>query len=187
MQEIQTEQTEEVPVKTAGDEVAHRLRRWRGTIGQSLRYCLVGGANTLIDVSVLNAFLWCFPTHTMQLLVGYNAVAYASGAVNSFFLHKYWTFGRTQRPTHREVRRFVISLALELLVNTGLVWLASMVLSPFIANATLWGNAAKVVAMVGSAICSYVCLRFWTFASGSEERAASSRERSWSSFLTGKR
>jgi putative flippase GtrA len=54
-----------------------------------------------------------------------------------------------------------------MLLNTGLVWLASMALSPFLANATVWGNAAKVVAMVGSALFSYVCLRFWTFARGS--------------------
>jgi len=35
---------------------------------------------------------------------------------------------------------------------------------PVIANPTLWGNAAKLVAITAGAILSYACMRFWTFA-----------------------
>jgi phosphatidylglycerol lysyltransferase len=139
-------------------------RLLRGTFKQFLRYCLVGGANTLIDLLVLNFLLWGFPTSNVQSLVLYNSVAYASGAVTSFFLNKYWTFGRKQRTTSREVVRFAIVLFLEILYSNGLVWLAGKALHPLITNPTLWGNASKLLAVAAGAVLSYVFMRFWTFA-----------------------
>ncbi|BCL78831.1 GtrA family protein [Ktedonobacteria bacterium brp13] len=138
---------------------------------QFVRYCLVGGVNTIIDVSILNALLWRFPTHNVQLLVVENSVAYASGAVSSFFLNKYWTFQRKQRPTRREVGRFLLSVALEIVSSNGLLWCAAMALSPFLANVTVWGNASKLLAVAANAVLSYLIMRFWIFASGTQDRA----------------
>ncbi|GAC1645218.1 MAG: hypothetical protein NVS4B12_11060 [Ktedonobacteraceae bacterium] len=137
---------------------------------QFLRYCLVGGVNTLIDIFVLNVLLWCFPTHSAQVLVAYNSVAYSCGAVSSFFLNKYWTFRRAHKPTGGEVGRFVLSMLLELLYSNVLVWLAGKALQPFIANTTLWGNAAKLVAVVSGAFLSYILMRLWIFAGGSKKQ-----------------
>ncbi len=89
---------------------------------------------------MLNVLLWRLPTNSAQVLVVYNSVAYTSGALSSFFLNKYWTFGRKQRTTRREVLRFIISLSLEVLYSNGLVWLAGKALQPLIANPMLWGN-----------------------------------------------
>ncbi|MBV9689067.1 MAG: GtrA family protein [Ktedonobacteraceae bacterium] len=148
----------------------HQSHAWSSACWQFLRFCLVGGANTAIDLLTLNALLWCLPTNNVLVLVLYNSVAYASGAFSSFFLNKYWTFGRGRRTTSREVVRFVISLFLEILYSNALVWLAGEALHPLIANATLWGNASKLLAVAGSAVISYSCMRFWTFASGSQNQ-----------------
>lgn len=150
--------------RDAQDAVPRRFHAWSSIFWQFFRYCLVGGVNTLVDVLVLNVFLWRFPTHNAQVLVAYNSIAYAGGAVSSFYLNKYWTFGRKQRPTRREVVRFVISLLLEVLASNALVWLAGKALQPLIANPTLWGNAAKLVAVVVGTIISYAFMRFWIFA-----------------------
>jgi len=147
----------------------HRLPAWRSTFWQFLRYCLVGGANTLIDVVTLNLLLWRFPTDNLLVLVVYNSVAYTFGAVTSFFLNKYWTFGHKQRTTRREVGRFASILALEILYSNGLVWLAGKALQPVIVNPTLWGNASKLVAVAGGAVLSYAFMRFWTFAGRSHD------------------
>src|SRR5260370_7312614 len=93
------------------------------TIWQFLRYCLVGGANTLLGLLVLNVLLWGFPPKNVLILVVYNSVAYSGGAVTSFFLNKYWTFRRKQRTTRREVVCFVNILALEILYRNCLVGL----------------------------------------------------------------
>jgi putative flippase GtrA len=130
----------------------------------------VGAVNTLIDVLILSVLLWRFPTNTVQTLVVYNSLAYIGGAASSFFLNKYWTFRRWQRPTSREAGRFVISMCLELLYSNGLLWLIGNALHPFIANAILWGNATKLLAVAGNAVLSYFIMRFWVFASGSQNR-----------------
>lgn len=147
----------------------------RGTGFQIVRYCLVGGVNTLIDVSILNVLLWRFPTHNVRFLVIENCLAYAGGAVSSFFLHKYWTFRRKLRPTRQEVGRFLLSVALELVSSNALLWLAGMALSPFVANGTVWGNASKLLALAANAVLSYLIMRFWIFASGTQDCATTSR------------
>ena len=148
---------------------------WRTTFWQFFRYCLVGGANTLSDVLVLNILLWCFPTHSVLILVIYNSVAYSSGAVTSFFLNKYWTFGQRQKTSRREVRRFFITLGIEILYSNGFLWLAGKLLQPFITNVTLWGNASKLVAIIAGTLLSYLFMRFWTFASEPQSHLRTSK------------
>jgi len=143
---------------------------WSSPFWQFLRYCLVGGANTLIDLLALNTLLWAFPTTIVLVLVVYNSVAYSSGAVTSFLLNKYWTFGHKRRTTRREVVRFAIILTLEILYSNGLVWLAGRALHPLIANPTLWGNASKLVAIALGAVLSYAFMRFWIFAKGPQDQ-----------------
>ena len=148
----------------------YHSRARSSTIWQFLRYCLVGSANTLLGLLVLNVLLWGFPTKNVLILVVYNSVAYSGGAVTSFFLNKYWTFRRKQRTTRREVVRFSIILALEILYSNGLVWLAGKALQPLITNPTLWGNASKLVAVACGAVLSYAFMRFWTFAGRSQDQ-----------------
>jgi putative flippase GtrA len=145
----------------------HRFHTWRSTFWQFLRYCLVGGANTLIDWLTLNVLLWRFPTNNVQVLVLYNSIAYTSGALSSFFFNKYWTFRYKQRTTWKVVVRFAISLLLEVLYSNALVWLAGKALQPVIANPVLWGNVSKLIAVACGAATSYALMRFWTFAGGS--------------------
>ena len=141
-----------------------RTHTWSSTLWQFLRYCLVGGANTLIDLLIINILLWRFPTNNVLALVAYNSIGYSSGAVSSFFLNKYWTFRHKRKTTHREVIRFIITLLLEILYSNVLIWLAGKALQPFIANVTLWGNASKLLAVAVGTVISYLFMRFWTFA-----------------------
>ena len=163
------------PTSRTQDAKAHRFGWWRSTFWQFLRYCLVGGANTLIDLALLNLLLWRFPTGNAQVLALYNAVAYSGGALSSFFLNKYWTFRRTHKVTTREVIRFTIALLLEVMYSSVLVWIAGKILHPLIANVTLWGNASKLVAIVAGTFISYSFMRFWTFAGGSQDRPTRSQ------------
>jgi putative flippase GtrA len=163
-------QTSEESSNRTQDADVHRPHAWSSTFWQFLGFCLVGGANTAVDLLTLNVLLWRLPTNSVQVLVVYNSVAYTSGALSSFFLNKYWTFGRKQRTTWREVLRFTISLSFEVLYSNGLMWLAGKALQPLIANPLLWGNSSKLVAVAVGTGISYTCMRFWTFESGSQDR-----------------
>src|SRR5229473_2405525 len=83
-----------LPTASAQDVVYHSGHPWNTTLWQLVRFGIVGVLNTTIDIVTLNILLWRFPTHNANLLLVYNTIAYTLGALNSFALNKYWTFGR---------------------------------------------------------------------------------------------
>ncbi len=165
MLETEEIQPSEVSLHKIEDAHASQSHTWSNTFWQFLRFCLVGGANTAIDLLTFNALLWSFPTNNVLALVGYNSIAYTSGAASSFFLNKYWTFRHKQGMTRKEIVRFIIILFIEVLYSNGLMWIIGKALQPFIANATLWADASKILTVGIGAVISYLCLRFWIFAS----------------------
>ena len=135
-------------------------KRW---IGQVLRFGLVGGLNTIVDLLILNMLLLLFPTSSTRMILIYSAIAYSLGAVNSFLLNKYWTFGYCQRTTWREVVRFIVTTLCGIGWSSIILWLASNALHPLLINATIWANASKVIAISGTALISYLGMSLWVF------------------------
>ena len=135
---------------------------------QMLRFVLVGGLNTVVDLLVLNALLWLLPTSSASMLLAYNVLAYNAGAINSFLLNKYWTFGQMRSTTRRELARFALTTLCGIAWSTAILWLASSVLHPLLVNPTLWANASKVLAIGGTALISYLGMRLWVFVSHSQ-------------------
>jgi len=135
-------------------------KRW---IGQVLRFGLVGGLNTIVDLLILNMLLLLFPTSSTRMILIYSAIAYSLGAVNSFLLNKYWTFGYLQRTTWREVVRFIVTTLCGIGWSSIILWLASNALHPLLINTTIWANASKVIAISGTALISYLGMSLWVF------------------------
>src|SRR5271157_3454157 len=121
------------------------LTIWKSWPGQLVRFGIVGGVNTSLDLLILNGLLWLFPTTNTILVLLFNSVAYCLGAVNSFLLNKYWTFARRQRTTWSEVRRFAITTFFGMVCNDILIWFANNLFHPLISNTALWMNASKIV------------------------------------------
>ncbi len=135
-------------------------KRW---FGQVLRFGLVGGLNTLVDLLILNFLLLLFPTNSIPIILAYSALAYSLGAVNSFLLNKYWTFGYRKRTTRKEVVRFIVTTLCGIGWSCIILWLASRVLHPFLVNTTIWANASKVLAISGTALISFLGMSLWVF------------------------
>ena len=135
----------------------------RPSLRQVLRFSVVGGLNTLVDILILNGLLGLFPTTSTHMLLAYNALAYGSGAVNSFLLNKYWTFGSRQKATRTELIRFTLTTLCGMGWSSTILWLVGTLLHPFVGNATLWANASKGVAIAGTILISYLGMRLWVF------------------------
>lgn len=130
---------------------------------QVLRFGLVGGLNTIVDILILNMLLLVFPTTSTMTLLAYNALAFSVGAVNSFLLNKYWTFRHRQGTTLKELWRFTITTLCGIGWSSLVLWLASSILHPLAVNPTLWANTAKIVSVASSALLSYLGMRLWVF------------------------
>lgn len=153
---------------------------WSGRmIQQLLRFGLVGCLNTLIDLLALNALLWLWPTRNTAALLLYNSLAYVFGALNSFLLNKYWTFQRKGRANAREVTRFTLTTLAGIACNDLLLWMLSHLLQPAPFPSTVGMNLAKVLAIGGTVLISYLGMRLWVFAQSarpSSPLAARSKE-----------
>ena len=135
----------------------------RGFLLQFLRFCAVGGFNTFVDVFLFNLIVWSFPTHDSGLLVIYNSVAYAVGALNSLCWNKLWTFRQQSSITSAQVTRFALVTSLGLLCNDAFLWLATTILTSLSLTSFLWMNVAKISAIAGSVSISYLGMRFSVF------------------------
>jgi putative flippase GtrA len=157
------------PFHIEQDANSQHVSGWTRLLRQVLRFGLVGGLNTLVDLLILNFLLLLFPTTSTPMILAYSALAYSMGAVNSFLLNKYWTFGFRQRMTRGEVVRFIVTTLCGIGWSSLILWLASRVLHPFLVNTTIWANASKVLAIFGTALISYLGMRLWVFVSKTQK------------------
>jgi putative flippase GtrA len=148
----------------------------RETRGQLLRFAGVGILNTALDVLVLNLLLWLFTLHTAGMVLFANTLAYAVGAVNSFCWNKYWTFRQHDRVTRSEILRFAATTAGGIALNDLLLWLAGHIWLPAPGYTTLWANVAKIIAIGGTVLLSYLGMRLWVFARRASHPPASASQ-----------
>ncbi len=144
-------------------------QNWIDVLLQLLRFCIVGGINTFIDLIVFNILVWAFPTQHIHRIVFYNSLAYLVAALNSFCWNKLWTFEHRSKVTRGQVARFALLTCLCILCNDLLLWLATSLLSTFSTGGFLLTNVAKISAIVGTVSISYVGMRFSVFLKGKED------------------
>jgi putative flippase GtrA len=137
----------------------------QGIIWQILRFGVTGGCNAGIDILALNILLWRFPTQNPAILLLYNTLAYALGALNSYLLNKYWTFRRGQGVTGDELARFITINVIGILCNDAIFWLIAKEQSfyPLFASSLLLTNLCKLGAIIGTAGISYIGMHLWVF------------------------
>ena len=135
-----------------------RAEAWRFA-----KYCMVGGMNTLITLSVIYV---CKSLLELNLYVC-NAVGYAAGLVNSFLWNRAWVFRSHGRRTS-EATRFAVGFALCYLVQLGVV--ASLTALPFgtteydLGVMTLTGyGIATLIGNVVYTVCNFLYNRLVTF------------------------
>lgn len=134
-----------------------------GLFWQFLRFCLVGGLNTFIDILIFNLIVWSFPTQDSGLLIIYNSVAYTVGALNSFCWNKLWTFRQRSSASSDQVTRFILVTSMGIICNDAFLWLATSILNSLSLSSFIWINVAKISAIAGSVAVSYLGMRFSVF------------------------
>ncbi len=93
------------------------------TFGQLVKFVLVGGSNTLVDMIV----------HTVLNIVGVpiylaKCIGYLCGIVNSYFLNSGWTFKKERKRDAREIILFLVVNAVTLGLSLGMIALFKNVL-----------------------------------------------------------
>ena len=92
------------------------IARHRHSIGEFIKFALVGLLNTAVDVAIFFLLTWVGTPY-----VAAQVVSYSCGAANSYLLNKFWTF-RSSGLSYAEVVRFtvvnLVSLGISIVVLT---------------------------------------------------------------------
>jgi putative flippase GtrA len=92
------------------------IARHRHSLGEFIKFALVGLLNTGVDVAIFFLLTWAGSPY-----VAAQVVSYSCGAANSYLLNKIWTF-RSSGLSYAEVVRFtvvnLVSLGISILVLT---------------------------------------------------------------------
>ena len=96
------------------------------SIGQLLRFILVGASNTLVDLIVTRMLQGAFGLLTTALVLTYyipKVIGYCCGIANSYFLNSNWTFREQKHRDVREILSFLGVNLITLLLSLGLMYL----------------------------------------------------------------
>ncbi len=104
-------------------EAMERKENAKRSVGQFIKFALVGVLNTLVDTVVFRLLNWLFSWYLPAQIIGY-----CCGIVNSYLLNTAWTFKKERKRDLREMLSFLalnlvilgISLGLLLLFRDGL-------------------------------------------------------------------
>ncbi len=128
------------------------------------KFSLVGLSNAVVDIGVLNLFLWLQPTRDPMLLVLFNGVALVLANTNSYVWNSLWTFRGRADHGPRQTVLFALQALVNIAVSNGLFW---ALIRPLLVETDipvyLVGNTAKIISVVVASTISYFIMRYLVF------------------------
>jgi putative flippase GtrA len=128
------------------------------------KFSLVGLSNAVIDIGVLNLFLWLEPTREVSLLVVYNGVALVLANINSYVWNSLWTFRGRAEHDLRQIILFALQVVVNIGVSNGLFWALVHPIIVYTEVPTyLAGNVAKIISVTVASTISFFIMRYVVF------------------------
>jgi putative flippase GtrA len=121
---------------------------------QVFRYAIVGATNTTIDFGVYAFLTRLVPFFETRILFA-NAISFTFALTWGFYWNRRWTFQRTDDPTRRYVRFFLVSLG-------GLGW-TNLVLGFLVRQMGWYDLWAKAATIIVAFAWNFTMHRLWTF------------------------
>jgi putative flippase GtrA len=120
----------------------------------------VGALGTVVDFALFTLLQVIFGLPAVLV----NSVSYTLGSLNSFSLHRIWTYaGRPQKSLRRQFLQFMLVSCLALALNN----LVIVILTPYFNNLinvnSYAGLAAKLCATSVGMVWNYTANNRWTF------------------------
>jgi putative flippase GtrA len=128
------------------------------------KFLMVGAANAIVDLVVLNGLFLLHPTNAKGLLAAYNTVAVLAAIVNSYVLNRRFTFRDKSTGSLREGLMFAVQALVNIVVNDlVVVWLSTYLAHVKNIPILVSGNLAKAIAMMVASSVSFVLMKFVVF------------------------
>lgn len=128
------------------------------------KFTVVGISNAVVDIGVLNMFLWLQPTRNPWELALYNGVALVLANTNSYVWNSMWTFRGRSAHNKRQTILFFLQALINIAVSNGLfLALIRPVLIYTDVPTYLAGNVAKITSILVASTLSFFLMRYFVF------------------------
>lgn len=142
------------------------------------KFAAVGTLNTLLDIGVLNLFIFLTNIAVGLPYVGFKAVSFLVASTNSYFWNKFWTFQSRLPVSGIEYVRFLFFTLIGALINVGVAALVVNVIgSPAGISGKLWANIGALVAVVASFLWNFLSYKNIVFSSKIKNQNEKSQSR----------
>lgn len=154
-----------------GMVAAYLISYFVSVVLQIARFVLVGGLNTILDLSVLSFVTFLlYQNFLIEATSGWpyagaKSISFMIAAVNSFFWNKYWTFKKTDRSEEgKEFAKFLIIALIGFGLNVGLsTFIATKIGPQWGVGKELWGLLSAFIAVFASMVWNFLGLKLLVF------------------------
>ncbi len=140
-------------------------------IGQFIRFGLIGGMNTLIDLGVLNTLMFASGLKTGIYYTIFKTISFTFAATSSYFFNKYWAFkDKDKKEEAKKFSQFFLISIIGAIINVGTATLVVRYLKPALGGTLiiplsdqLWGNVGALCGTAIGLIWNFIGYKFIVF------------------------
>lgn len=139
-------------------------------IGQFIRFGLIGGMNTGVDLVILNILMFSTGLFEGPPYSAFKTISFAAAATFSYFMNKKWAFKDDSK--EKEVKKFSQFFAVSIIgavINVSVATLVVTYLKPVLGanflflNDGLWGSVGALFGTAVGLIWNFLGYKFIVF------------------------
>jgi len=139
-------------------------------IGQFIRFGLIGGMNTGVDLVILNILIFSTGQYEGAAYSAFKAISFAAAATFSYFMNKRWAF--RDKSKDKEVQKFSQFFAVSIVgavINVSVATLVVTYLKPVVGadflflNDNLWGTVGALFGTAFGLVWNFLGYKFIVF------------------------
>ena len=144
--------------------VAYWLSPRFPVLRQFVKFGIVGGLNSMLDLGILNLLIHSTGVATGLYFSFFKTVSFSIAVTNSYFWNKYWTFHSEETPRTVEFFKFLMVNLVGLGINVGSASFVVNVLgAPAGVSPALWANIGAISSVFVSLFWNFVGMKFIVF------------------------
>ena len=140
---------------------------------QFVKFCLVGGLNTLVDIVVLNLLIFAFPAGRQGWLYSlFKAISFLCAATNSYLVNRRFTFDTKTIISTMQVTEFLFISGVGLAINVGVATTVATFVTPPAFLLAYWPTIAAISGVPVGLVWDFVGYRYIVFRKDRREERA---------------
>ncbi len=148
----------------SGYLAAYFLRLRIPVIFQFIKFAIIGGMNTMLDLGILNLLIFATGIASGIYYSIFKSISFSVAVTSSYLWNKYWTFRDFNRPQFKEVMKFLFVNIIGFIMNVGTASImVNVVGAPVGISATVWANIGAVSATIIGLFWNFIGLKLIVF------------------------